>query len=395
MSLPSDDVAELRILVEDQAAQIQRLLQERNSLFSKVESTENNLKNALELQLKSIKDEKKELEDSMEVLQKQQEQRASEFGKQIKELHTAGESDESNAGSEKFVVSQQSIDSLNNTEELRAIAKMLLDRNTAQDQLIKKLKFELEMEAGHVNILRADNQSLKKLTVSMQASAEQSEEFISNKLLKSINSLKKEKGELLLRVEQEEEMITKTLKNKLSQLQREKVEMEIALEQEQEFIVNRLQKQLEALRASQNSNSAFKKWHLSHSPSASSIELPLPTPVSPAMVEMMKAENQSLRMKILELEREFEENVSTFRENYTKAKEEISKLREKQGLPTSDIETIYPPGPIIPTVISRANSHSSLHRKTSEDSSRDNVLIRTRTTSGSMSKSSNLHDCCI
>ena len=51
-----------------------------------------------------------------------------------------------------------------------------------------------------------------------QASAEQEEEYISNKLLKRINSLKREKGELLLRVEQEEEIITSTLQKKLAQV---------------------------------------------------------------------------------------------------------------------------------------------------------------------------------
>lgn len=51
-----------------------------------------------------------------------------------------------------------------------------------------------------------------------QASAEQEEEFISNKLLKRINSLKKEKSELLLKVEQEEEAITSTLQKKLRQV---------------------------------------------------------------------------------------------------------------------------------------------------------------------------------
>jgi DNA-directed RNA polymerase subunit L len=47
---------------------------------------------------------------------------------------------------------------------------------------------------------------------------EQEEEFISNKLLKHINSLKKEKGELLVQVEQEEEHLTNMLQKKLAQV---------------------------------------------------------------------------------------------------------------------------------------------------------------------------------
>jgi hypothetical protein len=36
-----------------------------------------------------------------------------------------------------------------------------------QEAVIKKLNFELEMEQGHVNILRHDNQMLRQMTVDM------------------------------------------------------------------------------------------------------------------------------------------------------------------------------------------------------------------------------------
>lgn len=90
------------------------------------------------------------------------------------------------------------------------------------------------MEQGQINILRHDNQSLKKkavqvvridrylykineqkLIIYQSALSEQEEEYISNKLLKHITGLKKEKGELLIQVEQEEEYLTNMLQKKL------------------------------------------------------------------------------------------------------------------------------------------------------------------------------------
>ena len=41
------------------------------------------------------------------------------------------------------------------------------ERTRQQELDIKKLKFEVEMEQGHVNILRHDNQMLRRMTVDM------------------------------------------------------------------------------------------------------------------------------------------------------------------------------------------------------------------------------------
>ena len=51
-----------------------------------------------------------------------------------------------------------------------------------------------------------------------QAKAEQEEEFISNTLLKKIQSLKKEKETLAMNYEQEEEFLTNDLSRKLMQV---------------------------------------------------------------------------------------------------------------------------------------------------------------------------------
>ncbi|RUS20810.1 hypothetical protein BC938DRAFT_475499 [Jimgerdemannia flammicorona] len=170
------------------------------------------------------------------------EERAKTFQRQLEKLHT------STATTDRAV---DAAAALPDPDVLRAELQAALLRIAEQDTQLKKLKFELEMEQGHVNILRHDNQMLRQMTVDMTALAEQEEEYISNKLLKRISGLKKEKGELLLQVEQEEEYLTNTLQKKLSQLQKEKIDMENALEQEQEYIVNRLQKQLEQLRLQQ------------------------------------------------------------------------------------------------------------------------------------------------
>jgi len=180
--------------------------------------------------------------------------------------------------------------------------------------------------------------------------------------LKRISGLKKEKGELLLQVEQEEEYLTNTLQKKLNQLQKEKIDMENALEQEQEYIVNRLQKQLDSLRQQQtyhphhsrenstsstsnpgnitplppaSPSSTHKKWVTAHSSSPTSSDFGL---TSPGVVEVLKAEVNTLRTKILEMEKEYIAKSS----QATRLKNELIELRKKSGLPVEDLLTEEP-----------------------------------------------------
>ncbi|KAA0203056.1 hypothetical protein HAZT_HAZT007993 [Hyalella azteca] len=85
------------------------------------------------------------------------------------------------------------------------------------------------------------------MCILQQARAEQEEEYISNTLLKKIQTLKKEKESLALNYEQEEECLTNDLSRKLVQLRNEKVELEQTLEQEQEALVNKLMRKIEKL----------------------------------------------------------------------------------------------------------------------------------------------------
>lgn len=61
-------------------------------------------------------------------------------------------------------------------------------------------------------------QSHKFIIILQQAKAEQEEEYISNTLMKKINSLKKEKEMLAVNYEHEEEFLTNDLTRKLNQV---------------------------------------------------------------------------------------------------------------------------------------------------------------------------------
>ncbi|CAO3593982.1 unnamed protein product [Absidia cylindrospora] len=285
--------------------------------------------------------------------------------------------------------------STNNQQQLKQHIQRLFEQCRQQQTQIKKLEFNVEMEQGHVNILRHDNQTLKQLTVNMTALAEQEEEYISNKLLKRITGLKKEKSELLVQVEQEEEYMTNMLQKKLNRLQKEKIDMENALEQEQEFIVNKLQKQLDALKAQQNPKStvssprtilqdvtpgtspAFtthpspalsaKKWNV---PSASNSSSSYNDPSS-SMIEMLLAEMTTLKNKCSEMEKEFLHKT----QQCNKYKGELVQFRKQCHMPADDIpldEGIpavfrsIPPSPGRQARAKRSTSTSSQRSVTSE-----------------------------
>lgn len=111
------------------------------------------------------------------------------------------------------------------------------------------LKVELETYKIRVKVLQEENRTLRQASVTIQAKAEQEEEFISNTLLKKIQALKKEKETLAHHYEREEECLTNDLSRKLDQLRQEKCKLEQTLEQEQECLVNKLMRKIEKLEA--------------------------------------------------------------------------------------------------------------------------------------------------
>merc|ERR1719210_2740774 len=125
--------------------------------------------------------------------------------------------------------------------------EQLQKRIESLQQQNRVLKCELETYKLRVKSLQEENRELRRASVSIQAKAEQEEEFISNTLLKKIQALKKEKENLALNYEQEEEYLTNDLSRKLDQLRQEKVQLEHTLEQEQECLVNKLMRRIEKL----------------------------------------------------------------------------------------------------------------------------------------------------
>ncbi|KAL4640993.1 coiled-coil domain-containing protein 6 [Arapaima gigas] len=123
----------------------------------------------------------------------------------------------------------------------------LTNRLASLQQENKVLKIELETFKLKCKALQEENRDLRKASVTIQARAEQEEEFISNTLFKKIQALQKEKETLAVNYEKEEEFLTNELSRKLMQLQHEKAELEQHLEQEQEFQVNKLMKKIKKL----------------------------------------------------------------------------------------------------------------------------------------------------
>ncbi|XP_013187444.1 coiled-coil domain-containing protein 6 isoform X2 [Amyelois transitella] len=136
---------------------------------------------------------------------------------------------------------------------------MLPPSAVSRDQLQKRieslqqqnrvLKVELDTYKLRVKSLQEENRALRQASVSIQAKAEQEEEYISNTLLKKIQALKKEKETLAHHYEREEECLTNDLSRKLNQLRQEKCRLEQTLEQEQECLVNKLMRKIEKLEA--------------------------------------------------------------------------------------------------------------------------------------------------
>ncbi|GAA5805444.1 hypothetical protein EDC94DRAFT_582844 [Helicostylum pulchrum] len=278
---------------------------------------------------------------------------------------------------------------IENINSLRQATKELHAKYSLGATKLKKLQFDLEMEQGQINILRHENQSLKKKAVQVSALTEQEEEYISNKLLKHITGLKKEKGELLIKVEQEEEYLTNMLQKKLVQVQKEKIDLENALEQEQEYMVNRLQKQLDILRQQQTSPSSF-----SSRVSDTSLSLPVSPaitgigsspslgpkkwiggdimPQPSALVDVLKAEVNHLRQRALEMEKEFIQK----QQQCNKYKNELIHYRKENNLPLDDItddgrlprvfRSIPPPSP---------NERQQTRRSISNSSTRSNAPL--------------------
>ncbi|KAI8368878.1 hypothetical protein EDC96DRAFT_504646 [Choanephora cucurbitarum] len=350
---------------------------ENDKLLNEIRDNEQKFANSLREQLEKVRKDKAVLEADLKSRTKAYESNLNQF-KTKNSKENASQLDELMA--------------LDDLAALRDQVKKLHEKCTEQEAHIKKLEFELEMEQGHVNILKHDNKMLRQMAVDMNSMAEQEEEFISNRLLKKITGLKKEKGELLLQVEQEEEYMTNMLQKKLNQLQREKIDMENSLEQEQEYIVNKLQKQLEfmKLQQQQQSQSQSSSPLLTVNPDTpSSTVSPViakkwttsPNPVNETQngtAEMLLSEIAVLKNKTTEMEKEFLMKM----QQCNKYKSELIQLRKQAGLPTDDIPLdegipavfrTVPPSPGRGGRIRRSTSTSSQRSMASEKNNLSNI----------------------
>ncbi|GAA5816007.1 hypothetical protein MFLAVUS_009528 [Mucor flavus] len=346
---------------------------ENTRLLNEIKENEKKFTRSLREQLEKVRKDKAVLEADLNS-------RTKAFESTLEQLQTAKRPEDANDLEELMAI--------DNLDQLRAEVKKLHEKYVEQQAQIKKLEFELEMEQGHVKILRHDNKLLKQMTVDMNAMAEQEEEFISNRLLKRITGLKKEKGELLLQVEQEEEYMTNMLQKKLTQLQREKIDMENSLEQEQEYIVNKLQKQLESMKLQQQSQTNSPMMTSTHHDGT-----PSPGPVSPIIskkwnstnsevqpgtAEMLLSEIAILKNRTLEMEKEFLSKM----QQCNKYKSELVHFRKQAGLSTDDIPfdegipavfRTVPPSPGRGGRVRRSTSTSSQRSLASDKNNLSNI----------------------
>ncbi|CAH8286768.1 unnamed protein product [Schistosoma turkestanicum] len=142
--------------------------------------------------------------------------------------------------------------SVDGTKDSLVTNEQILRRIDSLQQENRVLKTEVETLKLKIKGLNDLNQQLRRNSVSIQAKAEQEEEYISNTLLKKITELKKEKESLALNYEQEEECLTNELNRKFTQLRQEKVALERTLAREQENQVSKLMRRIEKLETDMN-----------------------------------------------------------------------------------------------------------------------------------------------
>ncbi|KAH9174823.1 hypothetical protein EDB89DRAFT_1950769 [Lactarius sanguifluus] len=178
----------------------------------------------------------------------------------------------------------------------------------------------------------------------------------------SASSSKREE-DLINAYEAEEERIINVLSRKLEKLQEEKIELENVLEAESESHVNRLSRELSALRLAQQ----LATQQNGGSPGAgingdggtqSPTLLRLPNPIAPSsedMLEAMRRENEQLRNRLVDTEREFI-RISRLNEIY---REELIQHRRRLGLPVDNLIGLSAHDPYFQPTHRRSSSNAS------------------------------------
>ncbi|CEJ02624.1 hypothetical protein RMCBS344292_16624 [Rhizopus microsporus] len=124
-------------------------MSDAQSVYSDIENSEENekqLTRTLREQLEQVRKDKAALEA---------------------DLHTRTKAYESKLQSIESSDQLEELLRIQNLDELKSKVKELHSRCLEQEARIKKLEFELEMEKGHVKILKHDNKALKQMAVEM------------------------------------------------------------------------------------------------------------------------------------------------------------------------------------------------------------------------------------
>ncbi|KAM3606058.1 uncharacterized protein V6R79_009929 [Siganus canaliculatus] len=223
----------------------------------------------------------------------------------------------SNTGKPSIVISQFRLEELTN-------------RLASLQQENKVLKIELETFKLKCKALQEENRDLRKASVTIQARAEQEEEFISNTLFKKIQALQKEKETLAVNYEKEEEFLTNELSRKLMQLRREKIDLENTLEQEQEALVNRLWKRMDKLEAEKRILQEKLDQPVSAPPSPRDVSMEIDSPENMMRhIRFLKNEVERLKKSLRTTELQHTEKRAQYIEEERHMREENIRLQRK------------------------------------------------------------------
>lgn len=156
----------------------------------------------------------------------------------------------------------------------------------------------------------------------------------------SSNSSLKREEDLINAYEAEEERIINVLSRKLEQLREEKIQLENALEAESESHVNRLSRELSALRLQQQQQQQQSGANGITAPPDHSTGVPMlmtgrdpMVPSAEVMLEAMRRENEQLRNRLVDTERDYV-RVSRLNEVY---REELLEHRRRLGLSVDNL----------------------------------------------------------
>ncbi|XP_069097063.1 coiled-coil domain-containing protein 6 isoform X2 [Pleurodeles waltl] len=243
---------------------------------------------------------------------------------------SASESDTDGAGSTAMQSSSSSSSSKSGVVISPFRLEELSNRLASLQQENKVLKIELETYKLKCKALQEENRDLRKASVTIQARAEQEEEFISNTLFKKIQALQKEKETLAVNYEKEEEFLTNELSRKLMQLRREKIDLENTLEQEQEALVNRLWKRMDKLEAEKRILQEKLDQPVSAPPSPREISMEIDSPENMMRhIRFLKNEVERLKKQLRTAQLQHTEKMAQYLEEERHMREENIRLQRK------------------------------------------------------------------